>query len=210
VIDTRKWRVRRAASKIFRYFRPLPEAELYEPGVWDREYTAGVWEYMANDEVPRYAVIEGWRRRYSPAGSVLDVGCGEGLLLRLIPEESGARYTGFDHSSVAIACARRYIRCPEREVFIEADLDTFVDPRARFDVIIFNEVLYYCRDISATLGRYRGLLQPGGLFIVSVYHPKRRTWNEVQQLLGSTAMQIVSVTMPTPQDVGWNLGVYQP
>src|SRR5262245_51695956 len=49
---------------------------------WDEEYASGRWDVMRrSDELARYSVLAGYLRRLHPRGRVLDVGCGEGILL---------------------------------------------------------------------------------------------------------------------------------
>lgn len=208
-------KIRKILSKIRRVFIELfyqrSEVELYDASAWDRQYATGTWGYLRNNQqMVRYAIIEAWRLCFSPRGSVLDLGCGEGILLRSIPHEAGINYTGVDLSGTAIKLASMHIRHPEKESFIQGDLNCFIPPNeTKFDLIIFNEVLYYCGDIERSIMRYRKFLNPRGLFIASVNHPKRKTWEKVNRLLQDVCIQTISVTTFQPRK-GWNLGIYRP
>src|SRR6185369_1904542 len=111
--------------------------EDYSVEEWNRQYASSTWTYLASlEQVPRYSVIEGWRSRLKPAGSVLDVGCGAGTLLTHIPRTAGVIYTGVDLAQFAVDQAVTKIRDASRERFVCADLVTFEPPPdSMFDVI---------------------------------------------------------------------------
>ena len=213
--NTRDWKVRKLLQKVKRkvvkVLRPPVEIELKDPSVWDREYTSDIWDYLGSvEQLPRYAMIEAWRQYFSPHGSILDLGCGEGIVLRRIPENAGVCYTGVDFSQAAIEIARKHVLHPNRETFIHEDVNSFVPPdQKKFDVILFNEVLYYFPDASRIVTRYQGFLKTGGVLIVSVFHPNVKTWKQVELLLHDVQIQSVNVTISQPRK-GWHLGIYRP
>jgi len=177
---------------------------------WNRQYTSSAWRYLSGlEQTPRYAVIEAWRRRLKPSGSVLDLGCGEGVLFEHIAADEGVDYTGVDLAQAAIDAAAHKIRDAACERFVCADLATFEPPAgSAFDVIVFNEVLYYLADPVAIVRRYRGVLAAGGLVIVSVFHTNRRTWKAVDRSLAGTRLQ-TTFLRDFASGKGWYLGVYQ-
>ncbi len=132
---------------------------------WDSEYASGAWQWLrSGQELPRYSVIVGYCRHISPSGSVLDIGCGEGLLARWLANEC-SRYVGVDLSAEAIALARAK-NLPFAE-FVVADAKDF-RPSAQFDVIAFNECLIYFGRPAELVMRLAGALTPGGAIIVSL------------------------------------------
>lgn len=177
---------------------------------WDRQYATATWSYLGGlEQVPRYAVIEGWRHRLKPTGRVLDLGCGEGVLLEQIPPGARVDYTGVDFSQVAINVAVTKIRDASIQRFVCADLETFEPPPgAAFDVIVFNEVLYYLADPRAVVRRYRTSLAPGGLMIVSIFHQNVRTWTAVSALLADQCLQ-ATVVRDVSSGKQWHLGLYR-
>lgn len=56
---------------------------------WNNEYLNGKWNYMQSiEELGRYSIIVGYAQ-YLNAKSVLDVGCGDGNLIRLLVRIQG-------------------------------------------------------------------------------------------------------------------------
>ncbi|CAD6559874.1 Ubiquinone biosynthesis O-methyltransferase, mitochondrial [Paraburkholderia kirstenboschensis] len=93
-------------------------------------------------EVGRYSVIVGYCLHFKPAARVLDVGCGTGILARWLSGAAISSYLGIDLSEAAIEKARQSnIQGAE---FAVADGTAFKTSQL-FDVIVFNEVLYYIR-----------------------------------------------------------------
>ena len=104
--------------------------------------------------------------------SILDVGCSGGTLICAL--NSFARYSGVDVSSVAISAAKQmasdgFSDRLDQIDFQAADLQQF-NPSSTFDVIIFNEVLYYLNTNQAVteVARYAKSLNKGGLIVISL------------------------------------------
>ncbi len=132
---------------------------------WNAEYESGRWEYLEQlPELSRYSVLVGYMSHFRPAGSVLDVGCGSGVLYRRIPPHARARYVGVDLSSSAVANLQKLH--DERSAFCAADGEHYV-PTERFDIIVFNEVLYFFKEPRAAVERYARTLNDGGVLLVS-------------------------------------------
>ncbi|HEX7116801.1 MAG TPA: class I SAM-dependent methyltransferase [Steroidobacter sp.] len=133
---------------------------------WESQYRHGHWDLLADTrELARYSVLAGYVLLY-PRARVLDVGCGDGLLaLRL--NGSYQSYLGIDLSETAIERARA--RVPSsRARFLQANAETRV-PSGRFDVIVFNESLYYFERPLAVFDRYASRLADGGAIALSMY-----------------------------------------
>lgn len=121
---------------------------------WERQFAAGTWDRL-QDGQPNTAELA--RLIFEYAGTrgkpirVLDVGCGNGGLARLLGEDSGIAYTGIDISETALAAARMV--APKAH-FIAADAEQPPPNIGAFDVLVFNEVLYYMNP-DRVLPRYR-------------------------------------------------------
>lgn len=150
---------------------------------WDDEYRSGQWDYLRRmDSLAGLISILGYCQYLNPA-SILDVGCGEGLLaekLKVLPYTS---YLGIDVSREAIASATARLG-DARSRFAVADAASFRDD-ARHDVIVFNQSLYYLPDPAGIMAHYRAQLAPQGRIIVSMTHNARTraAWPLVESVL---------------------------
>jgi 2-polyprenyl-3-methyl-5-hydroxy-6-metoxy-1,4-benzoquinol methylase len=151
----------------------------YSSEDWNREYTSGLWKRLEDmDELGHYSVIAGYAGSVAPR-TLLDIGCGHGVLaghLKIIPYQ---RYLGIDLSEQAVNEASR--RHGDQRTFFEAfDAREFRSDQF-FDLIIFNECLYYLGTPRETIRSYSMLLAPGGKMIVSMWTAceTRAIWPEV-------------------------------
>jgi SAM-dependent methyltransferase len=148
--------------------------------VWDNEYRRDRWEFLRGiGELPRYSIIGGYVRYLRPGAAVLDIGCGSGILAAWLKGHY-RRYLGIDVSSAAIERARAEAADDNTE-FRQGDAETDV-PTERFDVIAFNESLYYFRDPFTGFERYRAQLAPDGIIIVSMYRGSYRATSILRRL----------------------------
>lgn len=172
----------------FRQAITPPLSYLFKPpalddATWDREYTEGHWAYLGDlAEMPRYALIAGFMKFLQPAASVLDVGCGNGQLVDWVYRDNAQQYVGIDISKVAVEQAR--LKKVGQARFEVAD-GTNYRSEEKFDVIIFNEVLYYPSDPAAVLNHYKSLLNPNGAFIISMVRAPGalKTWRRCRPQL---------------------------
>jgi SAM-dependent methyltransferase len=137
-------------------FLTAPDTNLGDADYWRR------LEGLA--EMAHYAVIVGYVRRFAQGGSVLDVGCGQGLLARDIAPFVG-RYLGIDRDPASIKLATE--ASIGHATFAVADAQTYV-PAATFDAVIFNESLYYLREPLSVMRRFANCLTPQGVVIISI------------------------------------------
>jgi 2-polyprenyl-3-methyl-5-hydroxy-6-metoxy-1,4-benzoquinol methylase len=147
---------------------------------WEREYTTGHWDYLRTlEQAARYQVIAGYVQHFAPGGSVLDVGCGDGHLQEILARAGYERYLGLDLSSEAIR--RAASRGDERTDFRQVEVDE-LETDERFDVVVFNEVLYYLAAPMEVLDRYERFLTPEGIFVASIHGARpwnRRLWKMI-------------------------------
>ena len=140
---------------------------------WERQYAGGGWEFLrGTDELARYGVLVAYLHHLHPGGSVLDVGCGEGLLRDRLAPLGYSRFVGIDLSAAAVEAASR--RADPRASFEAADAERYT-PSGRFDAVVFNECLYYFEDPIGAVRRYLGFLAEGGTLVVSMFRSRRAT-----------------------------------
>jgi 2-polyprenyl-3-methyl-5-hydroxy-6-metoxy-1,4-benzoquinol methylase len=157
------------------YGRPVSEA------VWNRQYREGEWDFLySSEERAHYEAIVGFIAQWGPGARVLDVGCGHGRLLELLGESGYARYVGVDLSPVAVERARALGLA--RTHFEVADFQSW-ETREQFDVVVFNESLYYALRPAATARRFAARLAPGGRMVVSLvdYGDHKVIWRKLEE-----------------------------
>lgn len=133
-------------------------------GYWTKAYAEGYAELLASErEKARYCCISHCIMTTPPHNSVLDLGCGAGLLSDYL---SIGRYTGVDIAENAICEAAMH----RKGSFICASAESYV-PDSAYDVIVFNESLYYLPNPKSVLWRYQTYLSDQGYFIVSLFQP---------------------------------------
>jgi SAM-dependent methyltransferase len=160
--------VRDLANAVFANQRGSRQMMHTSRPVGEDEYARGRWDYLKNvEEMSRYAVIAGYCLHGGDVSSVLDLGCGSGLVRGWLRPLGTIEYVGVDRSKIAIDMAKK--EWPDsRTDFVAADIATYV-PDRKFDIIIFNEVLYYLDQPGDILGRFGEFLEDNGRFIISLW-----------------------------------------
>ncbi|KFM16510.1 Trans-aconitate 2-methyltransferase protein [Marine Group I thaumarchaeote SCGC AAA799-D11] len=97
--------------------------------------------------------------------SFLDVGCGNGWVVRNIAKESNCKKAiGIDKSKKMIIQAKKK-KDSKKEEFVHTDIESW-KYRGKFDFIFSMEALYYSDSIEKALKRIYKLLKPGGQFFL--------------------------------------------
>ncbi len=135
---------------------------------WQEQYRSDAWKYLGSvGELSRYSLIAGYCRHYRPGGRVLEIGCGEGLLAPHVTSAGTASYLGVDISPAAVEAARA--QACGRARFEVGDAETWAAPAGEaFDLLVFNESLYYLDAPAAQVTRHARALGPDGLVVVSM------------------------------------------
>jgi SAM-dependent methyltransferase len=132
---------------------------------WNIKFFQGKWDYIEKEEI-RYKNIYTLINESNSNPSLLDLGCAFGTVLNYFKKEDYSSYVGIDISSNVISKAKKR-NYPNSE-FSSCNIQKFV-PKNKFDVIIFNEVIYYLDDPLKELERYSEFLTENGFFIISIY-----------------------------------------
>jgi 2-polyprenyl-6-hydroxyphenyl methylase/3-demethylubiquinone-9 3-methyltransferase len=159
---------------------------------WEVQYAAGEWERLRKvDELPRYSAIAGYVSYYAGCARVLDVGCGEGILQEVLGRSRYRRYLGIDLAQDAILKASR--KQDDGTTFEHADAASYT-PHDDFDIVVFNEILYYFDAPLDLIARYAQQLTKGGLTIVSMVVDRRslRIWKMLDRSLVPEAEVLVA------------------
>ena len=157
------------------YGRPVPAQ------AWEDSFSAGRWNFLSDpSESVRYSVIRNYAALVKSPADILDVGCGAGVLRSVFAESEIVSYLGLDISKAAVAIANDAGYAKSR--FVAQDFEAPAE-EATYDLIIFNESIYYALDPRATFQRYMGRVRPGGAYIISMYHydgQTRRQWKRLE------------------------------
>lgn len=138
--------------------------------IWEEQFSKGTWDYLeGKDEVLHYQTIIKLYERQKNKNSILDIGCGKGVLYKYLKECGSlaeSNYLGIDLSDNAInAGSERFPGIKFHQLDFENEqLDE------RFDIIFFNESLYYFRRPFKIIEKcFRQNLQDNGIIIISMF-----------------------------------------
>ena len=102
-----------------------------------------------------------------PSSRVLEFGCATGYMTRVLRDRLGATVVGVEVNAEAAALAadhaERVLVGDAEELDLEAELG-----RARFDAVLFADVLEHLRNPAALLRRVRPLVAEGGSVVASI------------------------------------------
>ncbi|MBC6466603.1 class I SAM-dependent methyltransferase [Actinomadura alba] len=96
--------------------------------------------------------------------AALDVGCGDGLLVRKLATRS-RQVTGLDRSPEMIELARRLSGEIGNASFVEADFLTHDLPQAGYEFVCAVAAVHHM-DFTSAVTKMRGLLRPGGRLVI--------------------------------------------
>ena len=175
---------------------------------WNKQYKSGRWKNLQNDiERERYnTIIEFTNKHGNKNPSVLDLGCGEGILCERMQNESYSEFVGMDFSSESIKQAvEKNLKDAEFKV---ADLHYF-KPEKAYDVIVFNEAFYYVHDSEKAnvLLIMMDALTENGIIINSIYRKGVGSWEYFEK---DDLEQVDFKTVTTSEEkTYWKIGAYK-
>lgn len=132
---------------------------------WIEAIRSGALESRVNvtDQAILLAVLSGRPER------VLDLGCGEGWLLRALAKR-GIEAVGVDGDATLVEAARAAGSSPVHLASYEALAQATVDIGHNYDLICANFALLH-QDIIPLLSAMNALLVPGGRLLIQTLHP---------------------------------------
>ncbi len=124
------------------------------------------------------------RLRDLPGGTLADLGCGTGEMLRRILEEFGGRFRllGLDLSSESLKKAA--LLCGDRVTFMKGDVEALPYPDGSVDVLLCMHSFHHYPHPRLALREMYRVLAPGGrLILVENLHPPLRRIRKNLRLL---------------------------
>lgn len=174
---------------------------------FNSQYRRGKWAKLGSDhESVRYHQIDAFLHLFKPK-SILDLGCGDGILNRRMT------YDGFDYF-LGIDYAKESIKMAESQNFPKAEFQTrglldFTPPQ-NFDTIILNEAFYYIHDTkkNKVISTILNHLKKDGKLIVSIFREGKGCWEYFKEnpKLKELDFKTVNSTAGTTY---WKIGVYK-
>jgi trans-aconitate methyltransferase len=176
---------------------------------WNKQYQKGQWENLKSEnESKRYFQIIEYLERYASKNpSIMDIGCGDGVLNERMSRFEYSYFLGLDFSKVSIDQANKK-NFPKAE-FITADAVTY-QPTRNFDAIIFNEAFYYIHETEKdnVLNRMLDHLNDKGIIISSIYREGTGCWEYFKE--NPKLKELEFTTVLTDEELQyWKIGVYK-
>ncbi|MBT2562529.1 class I SAM-dependent methyltransferase [Pedobacter sp. ISL-64] len=166
---------------------------------WDHQYSTGQWDVLKSPlEYQRFeAVRTVIYNLESKKPKVLEIGCGEGLLQQKLEKSSYGLFLGIDISTVAIEKASKLTSL--NVTYAVEDMEAY-NPPTDFDLIIFNESIYYSPTPIQLFERYAKFLRKGGMMVLSIY---KTTANDILLNEINKSFQLMIQTDTTNERGTW-------
>lgn len=134
------------------------QAKNYDTSAYSK-HAKKLYPYMLNEII------------HSFGNTVLDLGCGTGLLMdQVISEDHTRRVTGIDLSSKMIKVAKKRIK--EKGTLIIGDSEKLPFDDHSFDIVYCNDSFHHYPDPKKVIIEVQRVLKDGGVFIIGdIYKP---------------------------------------
>ncbi|WP_395054134.1 class I SAM-dependent methyltransferase [Flavobacterium sp.] len=169
---------------------------------WNYKYQKGSWDYMGNEEKRYNTIVDFIKETQINKPSILDLGCGYGALNSYLETEKYGSFLGIDLSSIAIQRAKNanYLNSE----FLSADIHQF-QPKQKFDIIIFNEVLYYLDNQLEIVEKYANYFNQTGYFIFSFYGIRQDLIDSLEEKYVLVKKEVISQS----ETIFWGICLYR-
>jgi len=151
-------------------------------------------------ELLRLKTIVGMAK-ISEDDSVLDLGCGEGYCLTMLPRAK--RILGVDISRVALKRARELVKERDIDARVEFGDAQNLTMDEKFDKILCSEVLEHVPDPEKVMKNVYSLLNPNGLLVVSI--PDELRIKQIMSLIKKLGLSRILHAARKQEDYEWHL-----
>ena len=171
----------------FIFTRDYPSAEFLRR-YYERGFTQPSGEFKPAGGIGRrlkYWCFARWIRGFFPENQTirtLEIGCGQGDLLRAVERDARFEARGLDYADAPLAYARRLGLKVDK-----GDIQSMKFADASFDLVVALHVIEHVHNLDATVAEIHRVLRPGGLVFAvcpCVTHIKARLAGERWKYLG--------------------------
>ena len=120
--------------------------------------------YNSQVELPMMQML---LRGHVRGRTILELGCGSGLLTRRLVR-MGGKVTGVDNSSSMMAIAQQEVA---GATFLKADIRRLKLKATKYDLIVSSLTFHYIKDLGPLFTACSRYLKRGGRLIFSLHHP---------------------------------------
>jgi ubiquinone/menaquinone biosynthesis C-methylase UbiE len=146
------------------------------PGVYTQKSLQYHWPKIRN---PYLAVIDSGIKT---ADTVLDVGCGSGLVTNLFAQKyTDKKFTALDFAA-GVDYARQFSieNNIQNTNFVKISFDEFATDQ-KFDTVVCQGVLHHMPNWKTNINKLKDLVNSGGTLILGLYHP----WGKIAKRYGN-------------------------
>ena len=126
---------------------------------------------------------------------VLDIGCGNGKMIKYLGDKTGAHIHGFDYSDNAIMYAKENNHSEDFRVGVMGEIEY---PKESFDVVVAMDSVYFAPDMTVLVAQIRSWLKPGGVLFVAY---------QEGDVMDKTANEDTTVFAEAMRVIGWEYEV---
>lgn len=199
--------IQRIAYKLL--FRHLGYGSRVDRNTWEEQFQDDAWSYLdSEEESARYYTIISFYEQFNREGTLLDVGCGKGVLYKYFQQKlqlPGTHYMGIDISeNAATAATQRFPDTTFKQVdFEHENIDK------KFNLIVFNETLnYFIRPLNTLKKCEEKNLNPGGVFIISLWDYSGH--NSIWKQLGMQYRTLMEEEVTNAKSQKWKVKLLEP
>jgi ubiquinone/menaquinone biosynthesis C-methylase UbiE len=159
--------------------------------IFERLLVPAIFDRYARELIER-------ARPVGPSDRILDLGCGTGIVARILRERLGgaARITGIDVNAAMLAKARSI--APDI-TWVEGNAVSLPFADNSFEVVLAQQVLQFVPDRAAAAREIRRVLVPGGRVIATTWKPR------AEQHLFEALGQVAEKHLGPGNDKRWSL-----
>jgi SAM-dependent methyltransferase len=139
-----------------------------EPHVFERYQLHREWSMNPNLVMEEPAVLAELGKLSGQR--ILDLGCGDAAIARVLLHGGATRYLGVDGSQRMVSAASASLSDTIAEIE-HCDIEAFASSPGSFDLVISRMALHYIANVEPILRECHRWLSPGGRIIFTVVHP---------------------------------------